>query len=732
MSKKTVILLSAAALLFVLAAIVVKILLNPSDAPPSPSGSSSSSAAPEIPSDQLTVPDIDSGGVTLHFRAVNQYFYRKNEDGWGAAYLKGVNMGLTEATTDLNNPNVSYETYREWLSLIAEMNANTVRVFTAMPPQFYAALYDHNAEASSPLDLIQGIWFNETYMTEGDNAFEEDGRTVEAFKRAVRETLDMIHGNSDYTDYGEIQNAVYSHDVSPYLAGYILGLEWDPGFVERTNAQLSRAGYAGNYLKTAEDATAFESFLCEVGDYLISYETETYSAQTPVAFLNWQTTDTLTHSNEPFEEEDMVSVNTEAILPTGQYYCGLFAAVDVYPYYPEFMNYQPEYLEADEAGDVNPYKAYLKDLRTQYSVPVIIAEFGVPTSRGRAHQSVMGYHQGGLTEQQQGEAIVSMMEAIAGEGCAGSLIFSWQDEWFKQTWNTYRYSPDDAAVRTPNVQSAEQSYGLLAMEPGQTAVCLVDGLDNEWQDVSPVAQNGGNSVSALWNEGYLYLKIETSDFDFNSDTLLVPIQITGKGSSFSEEYDTTFSGAADFLLVINGENGTRLLTDAYEDLFYYTYSYENGVFDRDERLEQPGSGLYNPIRQFLSNEIILPLTGETIEPQYVESGKLTYGIADPDSPAYNSLADFYCQEGVVELRIPWYLLNVMNSTTGVCLNDFYAADGVDVADMPGVSLGLGIPGEQHIPMQDIGYATKERSSFHTRLKKSYGIVQNALENFMEY
>lgn len=163
-----------------------------------------------------------------------------------------------------------------------------------------------------------------------------------------------------------------------------------------------------------------------MGDFLIAYETEAYAAQTPVAFLNWATTDTLTHTNEPFEEEDRVSVNTEAILPTAQYYGGLFAAVDVYPYYPEFMNHQPEYLEPGETGEANPYRAYLAELRTQYSVPVLVAEFGVPSSRGMAHKSVMGFHQGGLTEEEQGEAIVRMMEAIAQEGYAGSLIFSWR------------------------------------------------------------------------------------------------------------------------------------------------------------------------------------------------------------------------------------------------------------------------------------------------------------------
>lgn len=72
--------------------------------------------------------------------------------------------------------------------------------------------------------------------------------------------------------------------------------------------------------------------------------------------------------------------------------------------------------------------------------------------------------------------------------------------------------------------------------------------------------------------------------------------------------------------MINGEKDTRLLTDSYQDTFYYTYAYQKGVFERDSCFETPGSGLYTPIRQFLSNEILLPLTGGVIEPRFAESG----------------------------------------------------------------------------------------------------------------
>ncbi len=721
MYKKTVIILTVTALVLVSAAVLLRTVKDLKRTNP---------VQPEGIAPQLEIPAADSGGIMMSFRAHEKYFYRYDAGKWKFVYLKGVNMGLTEAATDLSDPDVSYDTYREWFKLISEMNANTVRAFTVMPPQFYTALYDYNASTDNPLYLVQGIWFNENYMYECDNAFSEERMIVEAFKRAAVETVDIIHGNSDYTDYGSIKNAVYSHDVSEYLAGYILGLEWDPGFVERTNAYTEYAGYKGEYLETGEKATAFESFLCEVGDSLISYESGKYSAQSPLAFLNWATTDTLTHSNEPFPEEDSVSVNTENIVVCGKYYSGLFAAVDVYPYYPEFMNYQPEYLEEGADGTVDSYRAYIAHLRTEYSVPVIIAEFGIPTSRGTAHSSVTGMNQGGMTEQQQGEAIVSMMKSIAEEEYAGSLIFSWQDEWFKQTWNTVKYSPDNALQRTPNVQSAEQSYGLLAMEPGKTAVCFADGKDDEWENSSPVAETDGNKVYAMWDEGYLYLKIE-SDADFNSETLLIPIQITARGSDFASEYDVTFTEAADFLLVVNGKNNTRLLTDVYQDVFYYTYAYERGVFERDLSYENSGSGIYGAIRQFISNEIVLPLSGETIPAQYIESGIMKYGVTDYNSSKYNSLADFYNSGSITEIRIPWYLLNVMNSTCGVCITDFYVG-GIDFEQITGVKVGICSPGDKNAGLYSIGYSPKEESSFHTRLKKSYYAVQSAMKDFMEY
>ena len=183
-------------------------------------------------------------------------------------------------------------------------------------------------------------------------------------------------------------------------------------------------------------------------------------------------------------------------------------------------------------------------------------------------------------------------------------------------------------------------------------------------------------------------------------------------------------------MVIDGQDNSRVLTDSYEDLFYYTYVLNKKVFPSDGEPVR-NSGKYNTVRQFLSNEIVLPLSGEVIAPQYIESGLLKYGVTDPASEDFDNIADFYCEGGNLEIRIPWSIINVMNSTAGVCLGDFYSQGSLDTVDVPSVEIGCGLAGSSKITLVDTDYHTKEKSYYHTRLKKSYAIIQEALEGFME-
>jgi hypothetical protein len=91
---------------------------------------------------------------------------------------------------------------------------------------------------------------------------------------------------------------------------------------------------------------------------------------------------------------------------------GYFATYHAYPYYPDFMN-------NDYLGEENPYLAYLTLLKRHHGdQPVLIGEFGVPSSREIAHWNRKGWHHGGHNFTDQARINGLMMKAIHEAGMA--------------------------------------------------------------------------------------------------------------------------------------------------------------------------------------------------------------------------------------------------------------------------------------------------------------------------
>lgn len=672
--------------------------------------------------------------------------------------IKGVNIGSGvpgEWSTDFH---IDKASYKRWFAQIQELGANTVRMYTIQADDFYDAFYEYNsqrvAEGKSPLWMLQGVWVNDYVQNSARDAYDDD--FFETFLNDCRTMVNVIHGKQKISP-GRVASAgsgTYRHDVSRWVIGYILGVEWEDVTVAYTDHKYEGLegyrSYEGRYLKTTPEATPFECMLARVGDAVIAYETKRFGTQRLLGFSNWPTTDPFDYGSEIRRFfEKCAKVDAEHIQATEDFLAGQFASYHVYPYYPDYLQYESDWTVFGikgkteyytEEGELNTYRAYLDMLTTHHEMPVVIAEFGVSTGRGMAQiDANTNRNQGHMSESEQGKAIISCYQDIQAAGCAGCCVFTWQDEWFKRTWNTM-YAVD--LKRTPywsDYQTNEQYFGLLSFDPGEEeSVCYVDGDVSEWTDEDMVSENHGMKLSMKYDEKFIYFLVEKENLDFGKRSIYIPVDTTPKsGSTFCAEHNIAFDRAADFLIVINGKEDSRVLVqERYEAL---RANYSENVYGFDTYLKGNEPDVDSP--SFLNIDMILKL--DTMSERYLEkggiaqtfeTGLLRYGNANPKSSEFDSLADFISEGDYIEIKIPWQLFNFADPSKMEIHDDYYDDNyGVAYIHIDKMYVGIGDESDRKdrgcaaVPRISLDpYPLKgwgNRVSDHERLKASYYELQ---------
>lgn len=678
-------------------------------------------------------------GISFRFKAEGDYFYIYESGDWKQMFMRGVNIGATEPGLFPGDLTISYDTYYRWFGYISEMNCNCIRIYTLMPPQFYQALGDFNKKAKNKLYLYQGIWVNEEDIERLSDTYAENEKILNDFMTDAVNLVNVIHGKAKIAETAGEAYGTYNTDVSPWLVGWIIGIEWDPNFVINTNNQHpDKKDYDGEYLYT-QTASPFEAFLCRVGDALIKHEAETYKFQVPLAFSNWITTDPLTHPNEPHFDEDKATVNTENV-KCRNFGPGMFASYHIYPYYPDSLNYQEDYLEyTDDSGKVNTYEAYLEDLKLAHTMPIIVAEFGIPTSRGMGHESVMGYNQGMVDETAQGAMLIDMLGSIENAKYAGGIVFTWQDEWFKRTWNNVMFDIADRRPYWSNIQTTEQCFGLLAFDPGKESMAAyVDGDVSEWKNTQPTVTTGQGKLYIKSDERYLYIMLDAGNYDFEKDTLLIPINtIADQGNLKAAQYNAEFDTAADFLIYINGKDNSHIYVDRYYDAFNYYFLESKKLSDikAEENAGVKNSGMFDIMRLCYGYNLTVKGTNQVVPDKAYETGKLRYGNGNPKAQEYKSLSDFYFKNGKLEIRIPWQLLNVMDPSGKQQISDFRKTQVISPQAYQSFDFGFAYrTGTESLKITLGGsyeYNGWNTPTWHERLKPAYYELQNYFKKFTE-
>jgi len=650
--------------------------------------------------------------------------------------IKGVNLGSAIPGEWSADYAIDEATYLRWFRQIQEMGANTIRVYSVQSDTFYKAFYSYNENNKKPLYLIQGVSVNDYVQFSHRDAF--DNEFIESFTDNAKTAVDVIHGRKkiQFGRKATSASGSFTKDVSDWVIGYILGIDWEPSTVAYTNEKYkaSNLSYKGEYMYAKDEAAPFEIMLATVGDEMVEYESKKYETQRLVAFSNHPSADPFTYPDDVARlYQKYAEIDIENIAGTDKFISGQFASYHVYPFQTDLLQYINDFGEIEpcynENGTLNDYRTYFMMLESHHSVPVVISEFGISSGRGVEHEAKDGdgiYSK--VSEKEQGKALKDCWEDIRAAGLNGGCVYSWQDEWARRTWNTYYAINEERSPYWSDYQTNGQYFGLLSFDPGEKeSVCYVDGDISEWNKEDVVIK-GDTELSIKYDEKFMYFLIKKKNLDFLNDIIYIPIDLTQKtGSNYCKNFGVKFDREADFLLVINGSENSRLIVQERYEALRSTYSRRINGFDtyRQENIPAKNSPEFVPINTIVEKKVLSENPLERNIDILVETGKLLYGNANPKSPDFNSLADFISNGDYIEVKIPWQLLNFADPSKMHIHDDYYDGNyGVKHIKIDGMYVGIGF---------ESGRTTMERVkldgwgnnvTYHERLKSSYYLMQD--------
>jgi len=626
-------------------------------------------------------------------------------------FIRGVNMGAAPPGHFPGEFAITKADYVRWLRFARTLHANAIRVYALHPPELYQALKEENdAHPRDPIWLFQEVW---TELPEGNDFWDRD--FTNAFESEIRSAIDAVHGRANLTPRPGHASGRYTADVSPYLAGWLLGREWEPYAVRDTERRHpSTTAFHGKFF-TVESGTAMECWLGKELDLAASYEASRYGLARAVSFVNWPTLDVMRHPTEyerggrlEEHDEDAFSVDPTRIRPNQaasprNRSLGYFANYHVYPYYPDFMNLDPGYSAFKDKHGACNYAGYLTDLKAHTrGLPLLIGEFGVPTSRGIAHQQPQGINHGGMSEDEQGVDDVRLLEDMEETGCAGGLLFALFDEWFKVNWLVMRNEqPRDRDPNWHNLLDPEENYGLLAFDP--PSAIHVDGAVADWAGIPPYASDpSGRLLRALYvtsDQNRLYLRMDLAPGAPVSTGIAIDVLDPKRGDHrLPRPLDATWSRGAEFVLITDaGEAGGRGIRkeDPRAELFIdaamgYSRWARVMVNGRPQPLAAPLRPVANEEGRFIpllieTNRERVSRSGVFYPAKHLDWGRLELG-REPDRNAYDPHAEWMVGDRTIEIALPWGLLNVGDPSTRSVLDDKAGTSDVEVTRTTGIGL----------------------------------------------
>ncbi|MGH9523968.1 MAG: hypothetical protein ACRD3E_15710, partial [Terriglobales bacterium] len=610
-------------------------------------------------------PFTKPGELQVRYRARDNAIWHNDGTSWQKFYINGVNLmpdapGLTPGMVP-NDPNY----YTKWLQQVSELGANTLHVYSLLPPAFYRA-YQHSGGG---FGLLQQVEFD---LPANGDLFD---KPYEAAKAEIRYAIDAIHGQGNVPHRGRKGSGLYTADVAANVVGILVGGDLEAATVVTTNVRNpEKTSYSGKYV-VISGASATEVWLAQMLDYAAQYESDTYGWQHPLAFANHPAFDTLSHPTESTATgNDAASIDESKFRAGAGLAAGLFASYEVRPYYPDFLLRESRYFANADAQGPNPVAAYVRELRSRISLPLVISDFGIPSAIGIQHMQRGGWNEGGISETDQAALVTRMADAIKGAGCAGASVFQLIDEWYRANGIAAAFEqPRDRAALWLNEMSPDSRFGLIGFHTTGWQLYFGDG--SAWKNQKTLYQNpapagpdaGRNlrSVQAAADEGFVYLRLNLACVECRGKNSPIPAfavainTLPGRSGVQRMPFgNMTLKNGANFLLYVGPDDGRLLVANDYNP--FQIVSAPGSPNNNDFKRRKPFVASLQPDGNF--EDLVLQIS----EPVYGRDGvyypgqrysasTLRRARENLGKPEMDSISEWYADaaHNAIVIRIPW-------------------------------------------------------------------------------
>lgn len=603
--------------------------------------------------------------VNAPFYTEDEQFYMETSSGKEIFEIKGVELDSGYGPSRGSDFMIKEEDWKRWFGMIQRMGANTIRISTVLDQTFYKALYEYNENNNTPLFLLQGI------RVPYDDAIGDSHKQMrfyEVLKEDAKDVIDIIHGRNIILTNGQKGSGWYRYDLSPYVVGFLIGDEWNQDMVSYLDHTLNddQATFNGEYIETVPDATTFEKLMAQLIDEMIQYETNKYQTQRPISVNS-------TFVMDPFEypehiKQQLGKINRftmDHFISTDAHQAGLFASYS----YEEWPEEALSFLKP--SNHQVAFGEYLSELNDAHHMPMIISSFGYPsdTYLNQVYN--------------QGEQLINDLNMFKESQLNGAIIRSFQDVWDRRNITTAFMYDLQKIYEWSDALTPNQHFGLIGFKSYRQDVLMkIDGEKTDWADIENVSEKDDQVIKVTRDHAYLYMLIE-SDAITRDTPLYFGFDVHPTlGVNDLTNMNVTLSEPIEFMLKIFPNSGGEMhVIDRYQASRQQFLERVNGTNPYIDLPEDPPA--FERFKVAERNKELTEVNATTYSYPYI--------FTEVDPLVINSTSeesDIYLTDQMIELRIPYGLLNMYDPLKPTIHDDYYENYGVEPLSIDGFHLSM--------------------------------------------